>query len=52
MKITHKETDYRYKLQTENLYNLYTEFVILRVKLDQFFKLRGNLDQNLKLGEH
>ena len=52
MKITCKQTDYRYQPQTDNLYNLYTKFVILKVKLDQFLKQRGNLDKNLKLGEH
>ena len=49
---TCKQTDYRYQSQTDNLYNLYTKFVILRVKLDQFLKPRGNLHKNLKLGEH
>ena len=52
MKITCKQTDYRYQSQTDNLYNLYTKFVILRVNLDQFFKPTGNLDKNLKLVEH
>ena len=52
MKLTCKQSDYRYQSQTDNLYNLYAKFVILRVNLDQFLKLRGNLDKNLKLGEH
>ena len=52
MKIRFKQTDYRYLSQTNNLYNLYTKFVILRVKLHQFLKPRGYLDKNLKLGIH
>ena len=51
MKITCKQTDYRHQSQTDNLYNLYTKLIILRVKLDQFLKPRGNLDKNFKLGE-
>ena len=46
MKITCKQTDYRYQSQTGILYNLYTKVVILRAKLDQFLKPRGNLGKN------
>ena len=51
MKITCKQADYRYQSQTDNLYNLYTKFAILRVNLDQLLKSRENLDKILKLGE-
>ena len=51
MKITCKQTDYRYQSQNDNLFNLYRKFVILRVELDQFLKPSGYLDKNLKLRE-